>query len=167
MRAQRSETAVEDETGRGSDQSFRIRSAFPADQGAALSVVQRCSGRTLFHRFHGCADAAGHLRRQWGGSAEVILLAWQGHRCVGIGEMAGDAHLGVLVEDTWQRRGVGTRLLGALVDEARIRCFDVLHVDILTEDAFLMGALRRIGPLTVSWHAEVLSVDINIESRRR
>lgn len=167
MLTQPNETAVEVETGHWGERVLRIRAAVLADESAAIAMVRRCSSKTLFHRFHGYADAAGHLRRQWDGSAEAIFLAWQGQTCVGIGELASDAHLGVLVEDCWQRRGVGTRLLRAVADEARVRTVAVLHADVLVEDGFLIGALRCIGPLTVSYRAEVCSVDINIGSTRR
>jgi GNAT superfamily N-acetyltransferase len=85
--------------------------------------------------------------------------------CVGISELASDAHFGVLVEDRWQCRGVGTQLMKAVVDEAALRNFGVLHADILTDDASLLGALRRIGPLIVSDYMEALSVDIKIARR--
>ena len=162
MRAQL-QTAVVDEIG-PREEVLLIRAAAPAEEDAALAMVRRCSSKTLFHRFHGYVDAAGHFSRHWDGSTEAIFLAWQGHTCVAISELAADAHLGLLVEDRWQRRGVGTRLLRAVVDEARVRSFEVLHADVLTEDAFLMGALRRIGPLTVSYDADGLSVDVKIES---
>lgn len=96
----------------------------------------------------------------------AIFLAWTGHTCVGISELASDGHFGVLVEDRRQCRGVGTQLMRAVVDRAALRNFCVLHADILTEDAFLLDALRRIGPLIVSNQMEVLSVDIKIDRRR-
>ena len=161
MQAHRSEIAAVDKAGCGRERVIQIRAAVTTDGGATIAMMGRCSSKTLFHRFHGYVDAAGHLKRQRDGST-AIFLAWQGQTCVGMGELANDAHLAVLVADGWQGRGVGTRLLSAVVDEAAVRDFDVLHADILREDAFLLGGLRRIGPLTVSHQIEVLSVDIKI-----
>jgi GNAT superfamily N-acetyltransferase len=68
-------------------------------------------------------------------------------------------------EDHWQGRGVGSRLLEAVVGEAAARRHDVIHADVLVEDAFLLRVLCRMGPLTVLRDMGVLSVDVRIDSR--
>ena len=72
-------------------------------------------------RFHGRVDAVNHFKRQWDKPAVAIFLAWQSDTCVGISELASDAHLAVLVEHHWQGRGVGSRLLRAVVGEAAVK----------------------------------------------
>jgi GNAT superfamily N-acetyltransferase len=59
-----------------------------------------------------------------------------------------DHELGVLVEDSWQRRGIGTELVTRLVASARARGVNQIVADVLGEDGFVLSALRRIAPLT-------------------
>ena len=54
------------------------------------------------------------------------------------------------MEDAWQRRGVGTQLTASVLDSARARGATTVHADVLGDDLFILEALRRIGPLTVS-----------------
>lgn len=68
---------------------------------------------------------------------------------LGVGA-TGIFELAVLVEDGWQRQGVGTRLTASLLDSARARGVTGIHADVLGDDQFILRALRRIGPLTVS-----------------
>jgi GNAT superfamily N-acetyltransferase len=79
--------------------------------------------------------------------------AWSGDRCVGLGNLHvrdATAEIGVLVEDGWQRRGVGTALVVALVRRARERRSPFLGADLLAENHFALKALARIGPLKTS-----------------
>lgn len=143
-----------------------VREAVRAERTAVVSLVGRCSPAALFHRFHGYADPVAHVDRLWEGSADAVLLAWRAHRCVGIGEMSCDAeerlHIGVLVEDAYQRRGIGTRLLIALVSRARAMHHRRLHADILVDRACVIDTLRRIGEVTVSHHGPALAVEVRL-----
>lgn len=79
----------------------------------------------------------------------------------------GTADLGVVVEDHWQRRGIGTRLVLSLLARAGERGVTTLHADVLSDDAFLLEALGRIGPLSVSMELDAVAVDINIAAPER
>jgi GNAT superfamily N-acetyltransferase len=61
-----------------------------------------------------------------------------------------DHELGVLVEDGWQRRGIGTELLTRLVASARARGIDDIVADVLGEDGFVLSALRHMGTVVVN-----------------
>ena len=74
----------------------------------------------------------------------------------------GIVDLGVLVEDAWQRRGVGTWLVASLLVNARSRGVTTVHADVLGDDLFILEALRRIGPLTVAIEFGTYSIDIDI-----
>jgi GNAT superfamily N-acetyltransferase len=75
----------------------------------------------------------------------------------------GAAELGVLIEDAWQRRGLGTRLVGDLVAHARRTGLRVLEAQLLAEQAWITGLLRPHGTcrLGSSWNG-VLSVTIRL-----
>jgi GNAT superfamily N-acetyltransferase len=138
-----------------------------ADTQAVLAMLARCSPASLYHRFHGFTDGRAYfaalLRDR---PAEKTLLAWRGSTCVAAATLAvgatGVLDLGVLVEDAWQRRGIGTRLVVSLVDRARAQGVITVHADVLGDNQFILEVLRRIGPLTVSIESGSLSVDIDI-----
>jgi GNAT superfamily N-acetyltransferase len=69
----------------------------------------------------------------------------------------GAAELGVLVEDAWQRRGLGTRLLRDLVTHASRTGLRVLEAQVLAEQAWVAGLLRPYGTcrLRATWDGVV------------
>jgi GNAT superfamily N-acetyltransferase len=146
-----------------------LRAAGP-DAAAVLAMLGRCSRASLFHRFHGFSDGAAYftalLRDQPAGQT---LLAWSGSACVGVGTLGvgatGIVDLGVLVEDAWQRRGIGTRLMTSLLDGARAGGVTAVHADVLADDVFMLGVLRRAGPLRVSIESGSFSVDVDLSSQ--
>jgi GNAT superfamily N-acetyltransferase len=138
-----------------------------SDTEAALAMLARCSRASLFHRFHGFTDGVayfGTLRRDR--PLDQTLLAWCGSACVGVADLAvsatGTLDLGVLVEDAWQRRGIGTRLTASLLDNARANSATTVHADVLGDNRFILRALGRIGPLTVTIDSGILSIDIDL-----
>ena len=87
---------------------------------------------------------------------------------MGFGTLAGPAgnvHVGVLVEDAWQRRGVGKRIFSALTDMARATLVTELHADVLGEDGFVLPLLAEAGGLHVSLASGVYSVRVDIRCR--
>jgi GNAT superfamily N-acetyltransferase len=144
-----------------------LATAAVEDMSAVLAMLARCSRRTLFHRFHGPSDGVVYTRRLFDDHPHrETLLAWNGSVCVGVASLACDAqgvgHLGVLVEDAWQRRRVGTRLTAALVDGAAARGVSTLRADILAQDRFILSPLHRIGPTTVSFDLGSFSVLVDL-----
>ena len=138
-----------------------------SDTEAVLAMVSRCSPMTLFHRFHGVTDGVAYTRGLFDNQlCDETLVAWRRSACVGLGTLSHDedgiAHLGVLVEDASQRRGVGGLLVSTLVNRARVGGVHKVHADVLIEDRFIVEALRRVGPLTVSFDVGKLSVDIDV-----
>ena len=139
----------------------------PSNTGAVLAMAARCSRTTLFHRFHGFTDGVAYftalLRER---SPHETHLAWCRSRCIGVATLAanagGTADLGVLVEDHWQRQGIGARLVSSLLINARERGMTTLHADVMSDDGFLLEALSRIGPLSVFAELDAVSVDISI-----
>jgi GNAT superfamily N-acetyltransferase len=143
-----------------------IRALAPEHLRDLLGMVGRCSPSSLFHRFHGITDGMPYVRHLVTTSGHETLTAWSGARCVGVATLAGSGRhheLGILVEDSWQRRGVGTALLTRLVRSARARGIDEMVADVLAEDSFLLSALRRVGPVvvTLEWGVYTARVALN------
>jgi GNAT superfamily N-acetyltransferase len=146
-----------------------LRPAVP-DTEALLAMLGRCSRVSLLHRFHGFTDGVAYftalLRDR---PDDQTLLAWSGSTCVGVATIGVDAtgllDLGVLVEDAWQRRGIGTRLMRSSLDNARAKGAATVRADVLADDAFILQALRRISPLAVSVAHGSFSIDIDLSSQ--
>ena len=132
---------------------LHIRALSPGQLRDLLEMVGRCSPSSLFHRFHGITDGTAYVRHLVATPGHETLTAWSDARCVGVATLARsgcDRELGVLVEDGWQRRGIGTELLTRLVASARARGIDEIVADVLGEDGFVLSALRRVGPVVVT-----------------
>jgi len=130
-------------------------------------MLARCSRSSLFHRFHGFTDGVAYysalLRDR---PIDQTLIAWHGSTCVGVASLGvgagGNIDLAVLVEDAWQRRGIGTRLTASLLAGARAQGVTSVHADVLCDDLCILQALRRIGPLTASIESGIYSIDVDI-----
>jgi GNAT superfamily N-acetyltransferase len=147
-----------------------VLGAAVSDTEAVLAMLRRCSRASLYHRFHGFSDGVAYfaalLRDRPAGQT---LLAWSRSACVGVATLGvgatGIVDLGVLVEDAWQRRGIGTRLMTSLLDGARARGVTAVHADVLVDDEFILQTLRRIGPLRASMESGSFSVGIDLSSQ--
>ena len=149
------------ETRRG----LRIGPLTPADMRAVSEMTARCSRDTIYHRFHGFIDLPTYLGTLLA-SEQKSVLAWWGGSCVGLASMGPGPRgqeLAVLVEDAWQRQGVGVAMLDALVDPARGQGFSLLHADVLFEDVFILGVLARYGRLQVELEYGDYSVAIHLD----
>jgi GNAT superfamily N-acetyltransferase len=149
-----------------------VRPAEPADQDELALMFERCSPETRYRRFHGPVKAIPrrYLAEALSGSpfhralvacpepaGAVVALA----SCRLVDE--GAAELGLLVEDAWQHRGLGTRLLRDLVGYAGAGGLRVLRAQLLAEQAWVAGLLRpygacRTGP---AWDG-VLNVSVRL-----
>jgi len=74
----------------------------------------------------------------------------------------GKVELGVLIEDAWQHRGIGTQLAASLLNLARADGVTTVHAEVLGDDSFILEALRRMGPLTVSVGHGTLAIDVEL-----
>ncbi|MFC5289123.1 GNAT family N-acetyltransferase [Actinokineospora guangxiensis] len=103
-----------------------LREGAPADADAVSDLHSRCSAQTLFARYHAGVRT---LPRRWlhrllQPPRGRTLLAVAGTSVIGMAQVirTGDpaeAEISVLVEDSWQRQGVGTALVGRLGGLAR------------------------------------------------
>ena len=133
---------------------FRVAVLEHADSEALLGMLGRCSPTSLYRRFHGVTNGIFYAQQVLAAAGgRDSYVAWIGEECVGVGNLHvcdDTADVGVLVEDDWQRRGVGTALLIALVRRVRECGSHFLRADVLEENRFALQVLARLGPANTS-----------------
>jgi GNAT superfamily N-acetyltransferase len=146
---------------------IRVARFEPADTPAVMAMLRRCSAPTLYRRLHGIptgVDRTAHAVVHTAG--EDTYCARSTDRCVGVASLAsshdGFAHIGVLVEDDWQRRGAGSALVVVLARRAREIRAPGLLADILGDNEFLIPLLARIGPIATSFVAGGYRVRVDL-----
>ncbi|MFD9822442.1 GNAT family N-acetyltransferase [Streptomyces violascens] len=127
-----------------------VRRADQSDIEAAKAMHERCSDRTLALRYHGpVADAdryLGHLLSPRYGRTLAVQTA--SGRLVALGHLLWDGdetEVAVLVEDSWQRRGIGSELLRRLTDLAvEARC-DSVYAVTQASNTGMVATMRGLG----------------------
>ncbi|MEU0071955.1 GNAT family N-acetyltransferase [Streptomyces sp. NPDC006332] len=130
--------------------AITVRRADAGDLEAAAAMHERCSARTLGMRYHGPVGDAdrylGHLLSPRFGRTLAVQTA--SGRIVGLGHLLWDGdetEVALLVEDAWQRRGIGTELLGRLVAMAvEAGCASVYAVT-RSSNTGMVAAMRGLG----------------------
>jgi RimJ/RimL family protein N-acetyltransferase len=78
----------------------------------------------------------------------------------------GWADLGVVVEDRWQRLGIGRRLVGELLAGAGARDVHLVKAEVLATNAALLRPLRRVDhELCLSVYGETVEATLRICNR--
>ena len=135
-----------------------IRLARPEDAEGVADMHARSSEATRYQRyFTPHTDwREDQLRRVAGGhrGATLVAVNWRGD-IVGLGNVFPDrpeetstAEIAVIVEDAWQGRGLGGRLLQHLVDLARRQGFDEVLALVLASNT---GMVRLLERLDLDW----------------
>ena len=157
-----------------------VRRAAAADRPALERMLARCTGQTRYRRFHGPVTAfpERYLTEALSGSplhfALVACLDEDPERggtvvegtvvalasCRAVDE--GVAELGILVEDDWQRRGLGGDLLGEIVAYAARTGLRALQAQVLAEQPWIVGLLRRHGTCRVAGAGPALHVTLTL-----
>jgi GNAT superfamily N-acetyltransferase len=127
-----------------------LRRARPEDRTAALAMHERCSPATLALRYHGpVADAdhyLGHLLSPRFGQSLAVETA--SGRLVGLGHLLWDGdenEVALLVEDDWQRRGIGAALLRKLVEMAVGAGRDSVYAVTQSTNTGMVATMRELG----------------------
>lgn len=130
--------------------SITVRRADTADVDAARAMHDRCSQRTLAMRYHGPVRDAdrylNHLLSPRFGRTLAVRTA--SGRIVGIGHLLWDGdetEVALLVEDDWQRRGIGTELLGRLVTMAVEAGCESVYAVTQASNTGMVAAMRGLG----------------------
>ncbi|MFE9173464.1 GNAT family N-acetyltransferase [Streptomyces kebangsaanensis] len=130
--------------------AITVRRAGTGDLAAARAMHERCSSRTLALRYHGPAgDADRYLDHLLGPRFGRTLAAQTASgRIVGLGHLLWDGdetEVALLVEDEWQRRGIGSELLRRLVAMAvEAGCASVYAVT-QASNTGMVAAMRGLG----------------------
>ncbi|MER5193539.1 GNAT family N-acetyltransferase [Streptomyces sp. NPDC002884] len=100
--------------------AITVRRADAGDLAASKAMHERCSSRTLGMRYHGpVGDADRYLRHLLSPRfGRTLAVQTPSGRVVGLGHLLWDGdetEVALLIEDQWQRRGIGAELLGRLV----------------------------------------------------
>lgn len=127
-----------------------VRRVDQSDLAAARAMHDRCSERTLGLRYHGPVGDAdrylNHLLSPRFGRTLAVQTA--SGRLVALGHLLWDGdetEVALLVEDDWQRRGIGSELLGRLVALAiEAGCGSVYAVT-QSSNTGMVAAMRGLG----------------------
>ncbi|MFI2609191.1 GNAT family N-acetyltransferase [Kitasatospora sp. NPDC018619] len=126
-----------------------LRPAGPADRAAARAMHDRCSPAALRLRYHGpVRDAGRYLDHLLGPRhGRSFAVGAPDGRIVALGHLMWDddeAELAVLVEDAWQRQGLGLALLRRLSATARAAGVRTVYAVTQGGNAGLIAAMRRL-----------------------
>lgn len=135
-----------------------VRRADRSDLGAARAMHDRCSDHTLGLRYHGPVRDADryldHLLSPRFGRTLAVQTA--SGRLVALGHLLWDGdetEVALMVEDDWQRRGIGSELLGRLV---------ALAVEAGCESVYAVTQAHNTG-MVAAMRALSLPLDYQIE----
>lgn len=136
---------------------------------------QRCTLATRTARFHAPVrhipasylkavldDPPASVIAQHESTGDVVALA-----SLIRGASGDSAELGVLVEDAWQRRGIGRRVVTRLITAAPARGITTVEASVLAENARIADLLRQIpGDFSVAIDGPALKVRIRLPATR-
>ncbi|MCW8378519.1 GNAT family N-acetyltransferase [Streptomyces justiciae] len=127
-----------------------VRRADIGDLEAAKAMHERCSPRTLSLRYHGPVGDAdrylNHLLSPRFGRTLAVQTA--SGRLVGLGHLLWDGdetEVALLVEDEWQRRGIGGELLRRLVGMAGEAGCESVYAVTQSSNTGMVAAMRDLG----------------------
>ncbi|GAA3723524.1 GNAT family N-acetyltransferase [Plantactinospora mayteni] len=154
-----------------------VRTAVPDDLPAVLAMHGRCSARSLHRRFPARGAASpDRLRRLLSPAHGVTLLASTGgvdgepERVVAMANLAAEgvlAELALLVEDGWQRRGLGAALLRRLVGYATRAGYAALLAHTGADNVGMLRILDRLyRPGAIDRDGNLLTVTVPLHDRR-
>ncbi|WP_258053805.1 GNAT family N-acetyltransferase [Streptomyces sp. Ru72] len=130
--------------------AITVRRADTSDLKAAKEMHARCSARTLGMRYHGPVHDAdrylGHLLSPRFG--RTLAVQTGSGRIVGLGHLLWDGdetEVALLVEDEWQRRGIGSELLGRLVSMAVEAGCENVYAVTQASNTGMVAAMRGLG----------------------
>jgi GNAT superfamily N-acetyltransferase len=150
-----------------------IRQPGPADRQALQDMFGRCSPEAIRRRFHACrrsfpdtylteamADRTGHfaLVAEVPGPSIVALAS-----CVADGDAA---DIAVLVEDSYQRQGIGSTMLRMLIAHADHRGIGTVQATVLSEQEWILPLMRAYGSCSATVSMGVFSVTLCREKGR-
>ncbi|HMD93346.1 MAG TPA: GNAT family N-acetyltransferase [Trebonia sp.] len=150
---------------------FDVRRARRRDRQPLALMLDRCGSETRYRRFHGHVSAfpERYLAEALSGSPAHFALVAEaagGGTLVALASCrtvtAGIAEIGILVEDAWQRLGIGGRLLAEIINHAERTRLTTLRAQLLADQAWITGMLRRHGTCAAVASRDVLDVTLRL-----
>ncbi|MFD4985042.1 GNAT family N-acetyltransferase [Streptomyces sp. NPDC058374] len=131
-------------------EAVTVQRADAEDLPAARALHERCSPETLAKRYHGPArDADRYLDHLLSPRFGRTLAARDAEgRIVALGHLLWDGdetEIALLVEDAWQRRGIGGELLGRLVAMAVEAGGESVYAVTQASNTAMVAAMRGLG----------------------
>ncbi|MFF5638021.1 GNAT family N-acetyltransferase [Streptomyces sp. NPDC012825] len=150
-----------------------VRRADQRDLAAARAMHDRCSARTLGLRYHGPVGDADryldHLLSPRFGRTLAVRTA--SGRLVALGHLLWDGdetEVALMVEDDWQRRGIGSELLGRLVAMAEEAGCDSVYAVTQSSNTGMVAAMRALNlPLDYQIEEGTLVITARLAPARR
>jgi RimJ/RimL family protein N-acetyltransferase len=140
--------------------TLRLRPIRPDDEARLVELFHRLSARTVYQRFFRAYD---RLPDEWyrrfadvDYGTRLALVAEEhdtgGSRLRAVaryepGETPGTTEIAIVVEDAWQDRGLGGRLLDALLAAAEARGHHRFIADVLADNRRMLRLLSRLGDI--------------------
>jgi GNAT superfamily N-acetyltransferase len=129
-----------------------LRLASAGDLEEIVAMHARCSANALYRRFlTGSRPTSAQLVRLLEPRRGATLVAvTPGGQIVGTANLVGEGELAeaaVLVQDDWQRRGIGTAMLRRLMGMARPADFAAVHVHTHADNSPMLRTIRRLGQI--------------------
>ncbi|MFD0252324.1 GNAT family N-acetyltransferase [Streptomyces sp. NPDC127113] len=146
----------------------RIIPIGPGDLARTVAMHRRCSAQTLWSRYHrAMADPRTYLPALLSRPGSVHLAARGATgRILAVGHLMPDhtaAEVALLVEDSWQGRGLGTRLLQHLGEHARAGGWTTIYGLFLAGDGRIDAMLRH-APVPVQRREEGGAVTASVSA---
>ncbi|MFF1509718.1 GNAT family N-acetyltransferase [Streptomyces sp. NPDC058326] len=150
-----------------------VRRADQRDLVAARAMHDRCSARTLGLRYHGPVGDADryldHLLSPRFGRTLAVQTA--SGRLVALGHLLWDGdetEVALMVEDDWQRRGIGSELLGRLVAMAEEAGCASVYAVTQSSNTGMVAAMRALNlPLDYQIEEGTLVITARLASAPR
>ncbi len=134
-----------------------LRPVLPQDDLLLAALVARLSPRARRNRFHGAVQLSAQSARRmscidYGRElAFVVTTRHAASECViadaryCVDHDAQGAEFAVLVDEQWQRRGLGSWVMAALRDAAHEAGLHWLHGEVLSDNAPMLALMQRCG----------------------
>ncbi len=140
-----------------------LRRGTAADVRGLRAMHGRCSAETVYRRFHAPMPhlnprTARTLLEPVGGFSMVLTVGDAVIACGTVAPAGDTLEIGLVVEDGWQQRGHGARLLAALVDFALKQGAETLTCYVQPDNEAALGAVRRAGLRAHASHVDGVTV---------
>ena len=151
---------------------FWLRPPASGDLPRITAMWERCSLATRMARFHAPVRdiPASYLETVLSDpSASFVAVPGRAGAVAALASLVpgagSSAELGVLVEDAWQRRGIGRQLVAHLIAAARARQITELTASVLAQNGAVADLLRQVpGEFSLTRDGTTVNVRVRLAS---